>query len=622
MVMIRLISRLAFSLVACTVGAAQAQTVAPAPAAAAAAAATATATATAAVLPIYLYSSPITKAFFAANGTNYDTLKGHWEEFLRTHHQRSSRQISRAELLEGLKPGVLLLGSAVLLDAKEREAISRFGDSGGAIVASWGTGARDGKGQWAGYGFVEGLFDIKIKGVIANGKNERFLNTFGDHPLSGLLPAGERIFMGDGAEQPLRIDGPQLAGRYFDWGRMPTAKDSNGAVAFTEKNGSRRVYLSFAESSWDYDERKALPRLLNGVFAWVRRQPQIMKAAWPDGAQSAQLLEMDTEDKYPNAEGFAKDLEANGLRGTFYSLTSIALKHKDVVDRLAAKHEIGYHAEVHTGFKGKSEAAQTDRLKTMVDHMKEMVGSRALPKVTGFRAPTESYDPTTEKVLRSLGVKHHVVDPSATESRLPFFSKSEIVLGSEDAIVVLPRTQLDDLNYLGLKLSLEQATALIGLDFDYLHEAAALGVLSVHSQNYGTEGLMTQLAPVYLKQLQAHRKDVWTATGGEIEAWWRARERVLLNAALDETGKPAPRDATVNNLKTLDFTVKAPGNVRGLSFIVSHPAKGVMPKISQATGAAAALPLPEVRAIDAFRSSIVFPTALAAGQYGYSVGFN
>src|ERR1035437_2091981 len=110
---------------------------------------------------------------------------------------------------------------------------------------------------------------------------------------------------------------------------------------------------------------------------------------------------------------------------------------------------------------------------------------------------------------------------------MPFFSQSEPELSPEDAIIVLPRTQMDDLNYVGLKLSTANASGLMMLDFDYLFEAGALGVLSVHSQNYAPDGLMAKLTPPYIKRLQQHRGDVWAVSGEEIEAWWRARDRVV-----------------------------------------------------------------------------------------------
>lgn len=558
---------------------------------------------------VYLYASPITTAFFTANGASYDTLKQHWREYLRP-YGKVYREVSRANLLAGLKPGVLVLGSAVLLDEQERRAIRAFADAGGSLLITWGTGARDGRGQWAGYGFIEDLLQMKVSGKVLpqdnEESNERFLNTFGDAPLTWGLPGGTRIFLGEIAETPIRVDSPRLAARYFNWERYPTPKNTNGAIAFLEKGASRRVYLGFSESSWEYDPRIEMPKLVDSVMAWLKHEPSVFKAAWPNGSLSAQLLEMDTEDKYFNAVNFARDLDAANLRGTFYSLTSVARDYRDIVQKLSEKHEIGYHAEVHVGFKGKAPEVQQKRLNTMVSDMRDIVGSRALPKVTGFRAPTESSDDTTEKLLRQLGVRHNVAGPSVSEARMPFFSQSEPELSPEDAIIVLPRTQMDDLNYVGLKLSTANASGLMMLDFDYLFEAGALGVLSVHSQNYAPDGLMAKLTPPYIKRLQQHRDDVWTVSGEEIEAWWRARDRVVY--------KPVKGATT-----SFAFDVRAPGNVKGVTFFVTHPAADMAPKSVKATSPDA--PQPELKRIDAYRSALMFKQELKVGHYAYSLEF-
>ncbi len=554
---------------------------------------------------VYLYASPITSVFFKENGASYDTLKQHWREYLRP-FGGSYREVSRANLLAGLKPGVLVLGSAILLDAQERKAITAFADAGGSILATWGTGARNGKGQWAGYSFIEELMEMKVTGKVTNDNLEHFINTFGDGPLSWTVPGGSRIFLGEIAESPLRIDSPRLAARYFDWQRYPAAKNSNGAIAFLEKGASRRVYFGFSESSWEYDDRLELPKLLDATMAWLKRERRIYKAAWPNGDLSAQLLEMDTEDKFANAINFARHLDEAKLKGTFYSLTSLATKNKEIVQKLAEKHEIAYHAEIHFGFKGKSPEVQQERLTKMVAEMQDIVGARALPKVTGFRAPTESWDETTEKLLRKIGIRHHVVGPSASDDRLPFFSKSEPGVGPEDALVVLPRTQMDDLNYQRLKLDLPEASRLITLDFDYLLESGALGVLSVHSQNYAPDGLMAKLTPPYIKRLQEHRNDIYVGSGTDIETWWRARERVI-----HTPGKHASTN--------LIFDVRSPENVKGVTFFVTHSvAEGVLKGVKPSR---ADLPQPEIARIDAYRSAIIFRQELQAGRYDYSLEF-
>ena len=554
---------------------------------------------------IYLYASPITSVFFKENGASYDSLKQHWREYLRP-YGGSYREVSRSNLLDGLKPGVLVLGSAILLDAQERKAINSFADAGGSVLVTWGTGARNGKGQWAGYSFIEELLQMKVTGKVTNENSEHFINTFGDGPLTWSLPGGDRIFLGEVAETPLRIDSSNLAARYFDWQRFPAAKHTNGAIAFLEKRGSRRVYFGFSESSWEYDDRLVLPKMLDATMAWLKRERRTFKAAWPNGDLSAQLLEMDTEDKYANALNFARHLDEAKLKGTFYSLTSVATKHKEIVQKLAEKHEIAYHAEIHFGFKGKSPEVQQERLTKMTAEMQDIVGVRAASKVTGFRAPTESWDETTEKLLRKIGMRHHVVGPSAGEDRLPFFSKSEPGVGPEDALVVLPRTQMDDLNYQRLKLDLPEASALITLDFDYLLESGALGILSVHSQNYAPDGMMAKLTPPYIKRLKAHRDDIFVGSGTDIESWWRARERVIHQ----------PAKGVLTNLI---FDVRSPGNVKGMTFFVTHSvAEGVLKGVKASR---TDLPQPEIVRIDPYRSAIIFRQELKAGRYDYGLEF-
>lgn len=557
--------------------------------------------------PVYLYSSPITRSFFAANGSNYDELKARWRQYL-VRFGKSYREVSRADLLKGLKPGVLVLGSAVLLDDAERQAIKAFADKGGSLVGTWGTGARDGSGRWKGFGFLEEVFDTKVVGALAVEDEEHFVNTFGDSPITWGLPAGMRIFLGLVAETPLRVQGPNLSGRYTNWSRSPKDPATNGAITYVERNGSRRVYLGFSESSWEFDDRLELPKALDSLMAWARREPKVFKAAWPHGELSAQLLEMDTEDRYQNSVNFARDLDSAGIRGTFYSLTSIAKNYGDTVRKLSERHEIGYHAEVHVGFKGKAPEAQKERLQIMFDDMRGIVGSRAQAKVTGFRAPTESWDEHTERLLRTFGVTHHVADPASSDARVPFFSTSEAGLTTEEAIVVLPRTQMDDLNYLALKLPIDRATALITQDFDYLHEAGALGVLSVHSQNYAEDGLMAKLTPPYIKRLQAFKHEVWSVSGAEIADWWRSRARVVQPTV--PLGRADDR---------LVFEVKPPGQVVGLTFLVTHPS--IDKPLKAATSTSGTRAVASIERIDAQRSAVVFKGELAAGRYGFDLAF-
>jgi peptidoglycan/xylan/chitin deacetylase (PgdA/CDA1 family) len=559
-------------------------------------------------MPVYLYTSPITEAFFKANGANYGTFLVRWRDYLRNYP--NFQQVNRRELLAGLKPGVLVLGSAVLLDEQERAAIEKFADGGGNMMVTWGSGARDGKGGWSGFGFLEKLMDVKVRGFLDRQSNEWFLNPFGDGPLTYTVPAGKRIYLGRTAEAPLRLEAAHLAGRYFEWGRHPGPNNDTGAIAYTEKAGSRRILLGFSEVSWEFDQENDLLPILDASFAWLRHQVRIYPATWPEGYVAAHLLEMDTEDKFSSAEYFAQDLEKVGMRGSFYCVSSIAKNHKKLINQLLEKHEIGFHGDVHVGFKGKPAAQQEQRISAMQKDMQATLEAGRSLKRPGFRAPTESYDAETERILRQHGFGYHVSQPEQTEARLPFFSRAEDNLSTEQALVVLPRTQNDDLNYTRLKKQPEQIKQQMMRELDYVLEMGALGLLSVHSQSYVTggwfneTGFMRKAVPAYLQRLQQNKDKIWIATGHEIANWWRARARI--------THSPS------NAADQLQFQVAAPGVAQRSGFFITRPVKNkALPRIEALQ---ANLPLPKMIAIDEFRLALIFEP-LAAGTYSYRVKF-
>ena len=110
----------------------------------------------------------------------------------------------------------------------------------------------------------------------------------------------------------------------------------------------------------------------------------------------------------------------------------------------------------------------------------------------------------------------------------------------------------------------------------------------------------------FSRVLQQHREDIFVASGEEIEAWWRARDRVTQKV---EKG-PATK---------LVFDVRSPGNVKGVTFFATHAvAEGVLKAVKPAKPDA---PQPELKRIDAYRSAIIFRQELKAGRYEYSLEF-
>jgi peptidoglycan/xylan/chitin deacetylase (PgdA/CDA1 family) len=476
---------------------------------------------------IVLLRSDTTAAFLKVNGGNYELLLAPWRQFF-SRHRMEVREMDAAQLAAVKEPGVLVLASTLLLSESERQAIRSRLAAGWSVLGTWAVGVRDEKAGWTGYGLIEELFGAQVDPSVAPGKDERFLLPYGETPLTQALPAGKRIYLVPTSEPLLRVRTRNPGARFGNYMRETTQPGALlGATAFDERAGARRAYLGFAETTWD-GARADLDALLLGTLAWLANQPTVVKSAWPHPHEAAVLLEMDTEDKFQNSVRFAAQLEQFGLRGTFYSLTSEAVRHPAVMKRLASRHEVAYHADVHDGFAKLDAKRQDARLKAMIKQMRGLLPDA--PLATGFRAPLEQYDATTEQLLRANGLRHHAASPASREDVLPGFSTAEPGLPADKALVVLPRTWLDDINL--LNSGSLKAAAVEKLMLSSLEATVAMrgfGLLSLHTQEFYPGSATEKATPRLLQEIAGHGERVWTAAGEDIAQWWRDREAVQVS---------------------------------------------------------------------------------------------
>ena len=364
---------------------------------------------------------------------------------------------------------------------------------GWSVLGTWAVGVRDGKGQWAGYGFIDELFAAQVASELTPSKDESFLLPYGETPLTHALPAGKRIYLAQASEPFLRVRAANVAARFGNYMREVTAPGALlGAAAFDERAGARRAFFGFAETAWD-SAQADVDVLIVGALRWLQRRPIALKSAWPHPYQAAVLLEMDTEDKFDNSVRFAEQLERYKIRGTFYSVTSEAQKFPDVVKRLGARHEIAYHADVHNGF-AKLARKEQERVLRRWRQLAKLVPDVSV--ATGFRAPLEQYDVNTEKALRAVGIKHHAASPAARDDALPGFSTAEPNLAPDQALVVLPRTWLDDVNLFttGLLKGMPAEQMLLGSLQD-TQAMRSFGLLSLHTQNFYAGSVLERCSP-------------------------------------------------------------------------------------------------------------------------------
>jgi hypothetical protein len=551
---------------------------------------------------IILFAPTNSKNYFAGIGGNYDVLVNPWRNFL-TERNLSHKFITEAAQLKKLDEGVLILPSALSLSNEDRAEITAFRARGGSILTTWATGTRRSGGDWDGWQFLDDL-GTKFVGEMPADADANHLILNGESPVSHTLPAGQRIFMTKTSESLLRFKGERVAGRFMNWARIPSEeRRDEGAVVFSESSSrlGRVVSFAFAETAWEA-RPTVMHSLISDSIRWLQREPVVIKTAWPSGKRAAQVIEMDTEQGFPNALNFASMMQAVDYPTTFYVLTSVGKTFPDILSKLARESEVGFHGDIHTSFKDQAPALQEQRLQTMRSEMASVVPD--MSKMTGFRAPTEGYDATTEAFIQKLGIRYHVADPNRTEARLPIIAKMDDVEPA-DKLIVLPRTQRDDINLYWEKLSVEQTTKALIDDAELTLESGAMGLLSVHTQNFNTDGVLYKAMPGYLVHLKQRRDQMWLASAGQVADWWRERERFSASSQL------------FGRRVEFNMSVKGKQPTKDASMIIMLPQKDVLPTI---TATKVGGLKPTITKIDAYRAAITF-NALPAGNHAYQATF-
>ena len=316
----------------------------------------------------------------------------------------------------------------------------------------------------------------------------------------------------------------------------------------------------------------------------------MFKSAWPDGYEAALLLEMDTEDKFANGAAFAEQLDKAGLRGTFFCLTSEAVKNAAAVKRIAERHEIAYHADLHTGFKKVDPAKQDERMKAMQKQLAPLLPQAMKP--VGFRPPLEEYDATTEQVLRPNGLTYMAGSNDTTDDALPKFSKVD------PELVLLPRTWVDDIVLLRAgKLDTASSDRILLASLRTTLAGRAFGLLSIHSQHFENGGALQRAMPPFLQAVTQARAKVWTTSADAIARWWRDREAVQVTSTGERVTLKVARDG-----------------IKGVKLVVIGPAASKRPTVEGAGDGA------QVLQLDDQRWALVLPE-LRAGKQELRVRF-
>ena len=557
---------------------------------------------------VFLYASPTTQNYFAKGEIDARVHVQQWEVFLRK-YRIPFQVVSSVEKLENTQPGVLLLPSSIALSEREKQAITSFRGKGGSVLSSWLTGVRGERGEWQGFGFMESALDVKVVGNTEADENDNFMMPHGDSPVTHSLAAGLRIWMERPKDwYPLRLVGRFPAAQIMEWSRTFVLGKQTSTVVFDERQQpsgrlSRSVVLGYPERLWLSADPKLLEAIAHNSLTWLLRRPDAYVSAWPFPYKSAFVLAVDSAETILDSDvAFAQSLENAGGRATYYVLSENAVKSADNLRKLMARgHEVNYLGDRFAGFRGQSITVQAGRLDAMVKGLKSAGVNVA--DDAGFHAPMESYDKTTEKLLKERAFGHYIAFMDSSDARLPFIAPAEVGAPKPSkSVVVLPRTQN------GPEDSMEVGDPEVGLktflsELELSDQMGGLSVVRVPNQSLLTTAQSDQI----FKHLKERKNRMWLATSGQVAEWWRERARL---AAQLMAGVTAPQlKVTVKDGKTLQQAATVLINLPDSAVTVRLVARGSYEK------------LPRVTKIDAWRSAIIFD-GWAPGEYYWDIFFD
>jgi peptidoglycan/xylan/chitin deacetylase (PgdA/CDA1 family) len=310
-------------------------------------------------------------------------------------------------------------------------------------------------------------------------------------PLTTAFANGTRVWIGKAPEKALRYEGGQAAGALPRLGAH--ARRQEAGRRLRRKGQGALGALSASRRTRGTRRRRRLRMLADGAVDFLQRQPKAAVATWPGGHRAAHLVTMNVDEPIENALTLASTLDTLKIKGTFFVLASAAVKSPGTLRRSPSATRSLITATRRRPSRARRRATRCAASRACRRRSPSRCGPTE--RISGFRAPGEAYDANTEQVLQATGFRYHAVDPNRSDARLPLFAKANRT-GPADDIVVLPRTQADDIVFLNNKdVTLNDIITGMRGELALAIEEGALGMVSIHSRNYAKDSLMRRRFP-------------------------------------------------------------------------------------------------------------------------------
>jgi peptidoglycan/xylan/chitin deacetylase (PgdA/CDA1 family) len=469
---------------------------------------------------VALFESAASARYFPDSGF-YRASLSRWEALLIEAAGRPVR-VRDAAGVAALPAGALLVApESVCLSDAEIAAFRRHLSSGGGLVLSWATAARDGACRWRGW---EPLRSLTGALDLAEYPAEPalFLAVPAGLPLSPGIPPGGRIELYPEPHLALQTPGPHPY--WSDWalnaprgeGPIPDA----AAVLHEPDTGGRVAWFGFRERQavGERDVERVRRLLRNGV-RWAAGTTVAEISTWPGGKRGALLVAQDVETGFENAAALARLLREREARGTFFAVSRMALDHPAIADSLRGAGEVASQTADHAPTAGLPLEEQQVRLGRSIRELEAWSGQ----EVTGLRPPEERFDEATLRAWRRAGGRY-VAAVNDARSAAP-----EIYRTPDGSVALLPRLIKDDYNVF-VQDGARRTDRLRSAWLEGMRKVEALGglaYLSLHTQIAGTPDRVDVVGEV-LDSAATRPGGWWVAPGAAIASWWMARDEARL----------------------------------------------------------------------------------------------
>jgi peptidoglycan/xylan/chitin deacetylase (PgdA/CDA1 family) len=470
---------------------------------------------------------------------------------------------------------VLVLPVAFCLSDEERNSILAFLDDAGGVVASAAVGTRDKDGTEIGWDFVEHLTSSRVAGYL--GQREGIWVAFsGNTPLSIGIDPGFRLELY--SWQQLAIVKATRDGYWSDWSILPQkiTEDpySDVAISHGTRSNGRVVWFGFNTTEVIDDPRNqdALRAFLGNAVRWAGRSPMSRIWYWPNNHLAAAVFTQDVEYLFHHAWCSANILKNEGIPGTWFCVSELALKNRKLVQAFAEGGEVASHSDDHRVFEGQPPDTQYNRLEKSITDLKSICPD---VEVRGFRPPEERYDEATASAWAALGGDYIFGQPNFVQVA-PETLTVEFDLPDNPAqrktLVVIPRVVRDDHNALTAEALTDNTEILKRYitDLDRIYKLNGLYMFAYHSnllclpeRSEVLEGMAK-----YAKTL-----DLWFATCGQVADWWARWVNVTTEIKWSSYRSLSLKAVNSNPEPVADIsiTVYLPGAPDGVEIQVDSP---------------------------------------------------